>query len=338
MIRRVLLATLLVTGAAWADTPPSVWERARDPAVGDAYDLHAHVQARMVRIDDIPPDAPKELREAECRGVLPMLERAGAEKSKSALLRYDLGRVYDCLSNYARSTEIYKAAIAEFPRDAIVDRLWLELAFACGHTGDHTCERNAYREVLRIETDELRRATPTLNLAETQMHLGDLKEAMEGYREAVRIAGRTSAGDTAPLATWGLAVALDRAGDRVAAEKEARFALEIERSMNRGVPLLRSRGVFFVPAWEIHWYEGLGASALARAAGSAREAFLFWTAAERSFSAYVTMAEGKDDRWLPLAKVRLAQIKTEREKAQKAGGKEPEPKRPARGDRGDVTL
>jgi len=314
----LLGALSVVPASAGADTPASIWERAQDPEAAEAFDLHRAVQQRLIRT------AIAEVDFGERGRVLAMLERAGAEKSKSALLRFDLGQVYLLLENHARAAQVYKAAIADFPEHPAVDQAWLRLAFACGHLGDHVCERHAYLEVLRRETEEIYRATPTLNLAETQMHLGDLKEAIEGYREALRIAGRVPARETAPLATWGLAVALDRAGDRLTAEKEARFALEIERSMGLA-RLLRSKDVFFVPAYEIHWYEGLGAVARARVATSSREAVRQWRQAEKSFGDYVEAGERKSDRWLPIAKARLAQIKAERERAEAAAKRDPTP-------------
>ncbi len=327
------LLTTIASGAL-ADTPPSVWDRARDPGAAEQFDLHIAVQQRLVRMPDLE-DFGRESRElkaivlAERAAVLAILQRAGAETSKNPLLRLDLAEVYALLENHGRSAEIYKAAITEFPDHPGIDRAWLNLAFACGHLGDHVCERSSYLEVLRRETDDRVRATPTLNLAETQMHIGDLKEAIEGYREALRLAGRMPSRETAPLATWGLAVALDRAGDRLEAEKEARFALELEHSVGlRSVPppvssdegrsLLRSSGVFFVPAYEVTYYEGLGAVAAAKAAPGVREAAFLWQLAERSFQTYVKAGTLKNDRWLPMAKVRLAQAQAERARAEKA--------------------
>lgn len=321
-MKRLALAlvtvVLAVAPAARADTPPSVWERARDPEAAEGFDLHRVVQQRLVRT------AVAEVDFGERERVLALLVRAGAEHHENALLRFDLGQVYALLENHPRAAQVLKAAIAKFPDHPAVDRAWLRLALACGHLGDHVCEREAYTEVLRRETEELARATPTLNLAETQMHLGDLKEAIEGYREALRIAGRVPARETAPLATWGLAVALDRSGDRLAAEKEARFALEMQRSM--GLPhLLRSTDVFFVPAHEIHWYEGLGTAASARAATSARDAAKLWRQASKSFGEYVKGGEAKGDPWLAIAKARLAEAKSECERAEKRAPREPQP-------------
>jgi tetratricopeptide (TPR) repeat protein len=188
-------------------------------------------------------------------------------------------------------------------------------------------------EVLRRATEELPRATPTLNLAETEMHLGNLKEAIEGYREALRIAGRMPTRETAPLAVWGLAVALDRSGDRVGAEREARFALQLEKSMGMR-NLLRSTDVFFVPDYEVLWYEALGEGVRARDATTATEAVRHWRAAEKCLSDYVRDGERAKDRWLDIARARLAAVKAEREKADKKRAKE----KPTLGDREDVTL
>jgi tetratricopeptide (TPR) repeat protein len=324
MKKRLLLAWLaaalvVAPTVVHADTPPSIWERARDPEAAEAFDLHRAVQQRLART------AVAEVDFGERGRVLAMLERAGAEHGKSALLRFDLGQVYLLLGNHGRAAQVLKAAIAEFPEHPAVEEAWFRLALACGHTGDHACESKAYVEVLRRETEELRRVTPTLNLAETQMHLGDLKEAIEGYREALRMAGHVPARETAPLATWGLAVALDRSGDTVSAEKEARFALEIERSMGLSRLLRDTDIVFFAPEYEIHWYEGLGATAVARVATSARERVVFWRQAEASFGEYIKAAERKNDRWLAIARARLAVAKSERERAEKAAASEPAP-------------
>jgi tetratricopeptide (TPR) repeat protein len=235
--------------------------------------------------------------------------------------------VHLALKNFPRAAELFKAAIADFPDHPRVEEGWFRLAIACGHIGDHLCEREAYTQVLRIETEDVKRGVPTLNLAETQMHLGDLEDAIEGYREALRIAGRLPASHTAPLATWGLAIALDRSGDRAGAERHARFALEIERSMGMQ-GLLKTDTVFFEPAYEIFWYEGLGAIARARDATSAREALKYWLFAERSFDEWVRAASRRNDRWLPIARARLAQVTAERERAEKAARREPLPPDP----------
>lgn len=346
----LVLGALAVASAARADTPPSHWDRARDPDVGASYRLHTEVQRRLSSEDPIErfrPFAPQE--DSMKLRVREMLERAINERTRTGLkvdvrLLFDLGHLYLELGeshgreNYGKAAATLKSALERAPNHPAAENAWLELAFACGHIGDHICERKSYVEVLRIETEDIHRATPSLNLAETEMHLGSLKEAVELYRETLRLAGRFPSGNTAPLAVWGLAVALDRSGDSVAAEKEARFALEIERGMNHP-RLLRSHNVFFVPAYEIHWYEGLGWGAEAKTAPSAAESLRLWRLSEASFDAYVRQAD-QNDRWLALAKVRLANAKAAREAAEKAAARQPKPKTPPAedGEERDRTL
>ena len=128
---------------------------------------------------------------------------------------------------------------------------------------------------------------------------------------------------------WGLAVALDRSGDRVGADKEALAVIEMQISSGL-TGLLRSSGVFFFPDHELAWYDGVGASALARKTTSAADQARYWKAAEDAFAAYIRGAErfvrtGGVDRWLELARVRHASAKIERERAEKKRGKAPPP-------------
>lgn len=315
------LALALVAMPVRADTPPSVWDRAKDPSLAESYRVHVEVLRRLARIERT------EIADAQLRTVRAMLERFDAGKSKDARLRFDLANVYFELAEYDKAARLLDATLAEFPDHPGAEDGWLSLAFACGHIGDHDCERRGYVRYLQLETEELKTngrtlSTPILNLAETEMHLGNLREAIDGYREALRIAQRVPSRDTTPLAVWGLAVALDRSGDRPSAEKEARFAIELQRSMG-AQNLLRSHNVFFVPAYELHWYEGLGASAQAKVATTPADTVRLWRAAEQSFTSYVRAAENAQDRWLELAKLRLAGAKAERERAERKYGKRP---------------
>ena len=326
----VVLATL-----AQADTPPSKWDLARDPSLGDSYRLHLEVQRRLAQPDgrDYGFSATHESEKATVRS---MLERAHAEKSPDVRLRFDLGHVYALLgrtedpSLYKRAADVLQAAIAIAPDHPAVEEAWGDLADVCGHIGDHECERRAYHMLLRLRTEEVERGTSILNLAETEMHLGNLKEAIDGYHEALRLASRYPSRTLAPLAMWGLAVALDRSGDRVGADKQALAVLQMQTSSGM-TGLLRSSGVFFYPDYELSWYDGVGASALARKATSPVETARYWKAAEDSFASYVRGAQRAPapalapapapDRWLELAKVRQAAAKSEREKAEKKRGK-----------------
>jgi tetratricopeptide (TPR) repeat protein len=326
----VFASVLALSPAASADTAPSVWERAKDPALGDSYRVHLEVQRRLAQAP--PRDFGfSGAQESQKDTVRAMLERLHADKSPDVRLRFDLGLVYLMLSTsqapiyYKRAAEVLGSALALAPDHPAAEEGWSRLAEACGHIGDHDCERRAYNEVLRLTTEEGDRGTSTLNLAETEMHLGNLKEAIEGYREALRIASRSPSRTLAPLAMWGLAVALDRSGDRMGADRQALLVLEMQTSSGLS-GLLRSSGVFFYPDYELGWYDGVGAAALARKPGvTAAEAARQWKIAEDAYGGYVRAATrpGTTDRWLELAKVRYAAAKAEREKAEKKRGKAP---------------
>jgi tetratricopeptide (TPR) repeat protein len=332
-IALAVATTVGIVGDARADTPPSLWDRARQPSSGDTYRLHLEVQRRIAAGGVAIENRFITALEPQLLTVRSMLERAHAETSPDVLLRFDLGQVYLLLARdqdasfYRRAAEILKPALEMAPDHPAAEDAWGMLSEACGHLGDHACERRAYQKVLRDHTEEHEQGVTTMNLAETEMHFGNLKEAIEGYREALRIASRYPSRTLAPLSIWGMAVAFDRSGDTVAADREANRVLEMQASSGLG-GLLRMNGIYFYPDYEISWYDAVGASALARKPNTtAADAARHWKAAEDAFAKYVAGAErrGNEDRWLALAKVRLANAKTERERAEKRRGKAPPP-------------
>ena len=84
------LALIFFAASADADTPPSVWSRARDPEAALAYDVHEQVQRRLA----VLRDGSEHIDERDLRAVLPILQHAQSETSKSALLSFDLAFVY----------------------------------------------------------------------------------------------------------------------------------------------------------------------------------------------------------------------------------------------------
>lgn len=323
MKRLLPLLLLLLPAVARAEGPPSRWERAEEPEKIEDYRLHKSVQRTFPLLEDTRRFR-SDLYDRIARDLIVSLDSWDAKNSTDPRLRFDLGRALEEHGEHRRAAEVLKSAIALDPSHPIMSEAWLYLGFACGHIGDHVCERDSYLEVLRNETEEPKRLTPMLNLSEVEMHLGNLKESISGYQEALRMAARLPTNSTTPLAQWGLAVAYDRSGDRIAAEREAKGAVEIERSM-RITDLLHSDGVFFYPAYEVLYYDGLGAVARARGAASAHDAAIFWAEAERKFEQYVRSAELRNpsDRFLPHAKARYTSSKAEREKAEKRRVKEP---------------
>ncbi|HEY8074559.1 MAG TPA: tetratricopeptide repeat protein [Labilithrix sp.] len=359
---RVALAILTLASAAHADTPPTVWDRAKDPTIETSYALHLDVMqlmenARLAeRVQAFLPSrafqGDADIAQTQITNAVEKLERFGAAKSSDVRLRFDLAAAYIELARFevdrrARMRQamvVLREALALAPEHPMADEGWWNLGIACGYVGDTHCEHDSYVETLRRRTEEEGRATPMLNLAETEMHLGNLKGAVEGYRETIRLAGKLQ-GDplTAPLAMWGLAVALDRSGEHVRAEQEAKAAVELELASGvwrRGSRprALEAQGVFFYPDYEVHWYFGLECVALAHVAKSADDAARLLRMAEGHFTTYVRGAEPDKDRWLEMAKARLAAAKSDREKAEQRAAREPRPKRNPDADPRGITF
>lgn len=96
------------------------------------------------------------------------------------------------------------------------------------------------------------------NWAEVTMLGGNLVDAVHLYQRAIAAA---SGGREYLLPLWGLAVALDRLGEREAALEHAARVIQADQG---SMDVLRSANVFFEPESEIHYYEALGYEARAR--------------------------------------------------------------------------
>ena len=320
------IAAVLVTAAALlgacervahADTPPSVWDRAKDPNAGAIYKLH--VQNEIVIHEprtSVLAMSKIDLGQAVAQGARDRILRADPAIQNDPRIRFDLGALHEKLLNFPKAAEVLKKALEDAPNHPASDDAWHTLAEACGHLGDSTCEKDAYTELLKRETEDFRRTIPLLNLAEAEMHLGHLRDAIDGYREALRVSAKlppNAGGNVSALAVWGLAVALDRSGDRVTGEQQARFAMSLENGKSVGeIP-----GTYFYPSYEVLWYDGLGAAAQARATPDRNEALKLWNIAQSRFTRYIDGAEKNKDPWVGIAKARLAQIMASRLETEK---------------------
>jgi len=140
------------------------------------------------------------------------------------------------------------------------------------------------------------------NMAEVRMMSGDLPGAVADYERAIALsrAGGPHHGRSLALALFGLAVALDRLGEHGAAIEKASDAVS---AGGGSVEVLRSDGVFYEPASEIHWYEALGHLAMADDAGPA-ESPTYLRRAVQSWQRYLRLATD-DDPWKALSEQRL---------------------------------
>jgi tetratricopeptide (TPR) repeat protein len=269
----------------------------------------------------------EELKQSSLERARILLEAVRADKGGPPLLRFDLGTVYELLDRHERAAEVLEAALREAPDHPAATDAYRYLAYACAKLGRSEAERDAYRAFLGRETDDRSRAVALLNLAEAHMHLGELDEAIAGYRDAMRVAAAIpylpSVDETGVLAAWGLAVAQHRAGDVASSLDSARIALQRDGKE----ALLRNRDrVFFVPDYEEEWYFAVAAMARARSSVDAALAEKHWAAAAAAFGRYASRAtQGRrradpatEDRWLGAARAHERTCEQERARAARA--------------------
>jgi tetratricopeptide (TPR) repeat protein len=331
--RTFAVAALLVSGIgmpAFADTPPSRWDRARDPTASEAWELHTRVREFMAPL----PDEVLGLRELRLQQARTELESANAAESADVRLRFDLGQVYEELSHNQQAIDVLQPALAMAPDHPAAADAWLELAFAYARMDRSREERDAYDAYLVRAPYESGRATALLNRAEAEMRLGNLEDAVLGYRDAIDACDSASMLDdlfkTGVLARWGLAVALDRSGDATGAVREALVASQLdprEGIIDSQEMCGTSLCVFFVPDYERDWYLGLGRAEHAKQELDPRKAALLWKRTEEKWADYILRADPKD-RWLPLAKAHLSATQKRRAVADKRAGV----RRPASGN------
>lgn len=329
---------------ARAETPPNAWDAAKVPGTRQAWVLHVRV-ARMLNRphndDEVVAD-PRLDAELRLEAARSMLEEADAAHSVDVRLRYDLGLVYYELGEsqsradlYQKAVDVIAPAVDAHPDDPATTVALSSLVYAYAKLNRPQEELATWRRYIPRLIDDQSRSVAMMNMGEAEMRLGYLDDALATFREVMRICGtlpnQAGVGSTYVLALWDLAVALDRSGDPrqalTSASRAARIAVigSSGRVMTGGELIARDPGVFFVPAWEREWYLGLLATVEAREAKDPRDAVGFWADAEQSWSTYVDKcaADGTQDTFLRIARVRLAQAQASHRAAAAAAAKLP---------------
>jgi tetratricopeptide (TPR) repeat protein len=353
-----VLSVLALVAASWpasriarADTPPSVWDVAKDTAEADRWALHVKVQRLLHSPPAETPEFLELRRDQELRleSARMLLEQADAGHSPDARLRFDLGTVYEDIAVLERRTDLTPRAVAvlapaleAFPDAPGSTGALDSLVDAYAHLNrPHEEVAAATRYIPRL-LDDRARVGPLMNLGEAEMRLGQLDDALatlrEGLRECERLPNSSGVNETYALTLWDVAVALDRSGDPAGAETTAAKArgwswseamgsgaIQMARLVTGWDAIRNTDDVFFVPEWERDWYLALGESVAAQGASDPRDAAHGWAEAERHWMAYVSgaIAEGSTDRWLPLARARLARTHAARVAAEKRAAKLP---------------
>jgi tetratricopeptide (TPR) repeat protein len=303
------LSAGVVAGIARADTPPSGWDAVRDPGAARRFALHHRVQ-EILASNVAGPRQPLLVR------ARALLEQAHAESSSDVRLRFDLGEIYATLENNIGAIEVLAPALEGAPDDPGAAQALLSLANAYAKLDRSDEERRVYERFLPRVTNDRTRATAMLNLSEADMHLGDLESAIAGYRATKDLAGQLPnqielQDHTGALAVWGLAVALDRAGDIPGGASEAKLAIALDHDM---ATMRLNPNVFFSPERERDWYVALGFTEYAKEEEDARKAAAWWDRAEGCWREYIedAVTHGAQDRWVNIARARMGKARAQR--------------------------
>jgi len=307
-----LAAVVTCAGVAFADTPPSAWDRARDPAAVERYRLHEHVQQELTP----PLGMPKEMHVVLREGARAELEAASAATSPDVRLRFDLGEVYEALDRHEEALAVLRPALAMAPNHSAAPRAWLAFAFAAAKLDRSTEELQGYDAFLATAVVDDPRVLA--NRAEAEMRLGNLDAAVAGYRDVIERIEHGRFGTMADLqelalARWGLAVALDRLGDRTASDAEIHVVAVLEDPQEHFIG--DHENVFFVPDYERDWYYALGRAEHARLEANPVRALATWNLVVATWADYIQRASKHvpTERWLPLARAHLATAKAAQE-------------------------
>ncbi|HEY4016127.1 MAG TPA: tetratricopeptide repeat protein [Polyangiaceae bacterium] len=356
MIRRLAAAALAVAlwspcGHALADTPPSVWDIARDPSALSRWTLHVRAQQLLHGglIDEATVEGGTTTAGLALAAARAELEEAGAASSSDVRLRFDLGIVYERLASIEEREDLYEAAarvlapaLAMAPDHPAATRAFEALTAVYDRLDRPADEVDTTRRYIdRIEDGRLR-ATGMMNMGEAEMRLGRVDDALGTFRAVLQICATTPGTImTYALTLWDLSVALDRDGDARSALdtalKARQVSWEVEGPQGHprrvtGWDAIRDyEEVFFVPEWEREWYLALGDAAAARDEKDPRAGAGLWEDAERHWGVYADRAAAAHEaRWLAIARARRDHAHVERGRAASLASRLP----PAKNDRG----
>lgn len=251
--------------ATTAQAAPTIWERARHPESVTEAQLLAALERTLDarRLVSADPDLTRNL----ARAAVAMAELSRIRVPRDPRLAYFMAKAM-LIAGDERAEEasgLLKHALASLPVGPLATDAWQSLGVARALLGDDAGAHAAQSRVVEDAWDPDDRALGYYNRAEASVRLGRLDAAIADYEQAIR---ETSEPEHHALALYGLAVALERRGDLPSAY------VALSRAIVITLPVppyptedpLALPGVFFVPAYERHYVQGLAAMAFARQA------------------------------------------------------------------------
>ncbi|HJL06668.1 MAG TPA: tetratricopeptide repeat protein [Polyangiaceae bacterium LLY-WYZ-15_(1-7)] len=293
------------------DETADFWREVRQPGYQRSRVLLRHGIRMLLRLRE---ERRPHVRAAILEGALERFQRAHLLVPEDAEVLYELARATALYERPRRGQPAERRdeeAITLFERlraldpDLHAEQVGFELGILYTRVGRYEEAAAEYRRALRYVYDEDFAAITHSNLAEVRMMAGALEDAVHHYERAIAHAEQSGAQDprSLALALFGAAVALDRLGEHRAALEHAARARGV---FGGNQDVLRADGVFFEPASEIHYYEGLGHMAAAeRDVPSERAGHL--RDARESWRTYLALS-AEDDPWNDLAERHLEEV------------------------------
>ncbi len=338
---RVAIAIALAAGTAHADTPPTIWDLAKNP---DAYKQYEH-HVLIERDIDIVSELQEDTQEVGTLQSLMSLDHArtvieGIIEPKTPLLRFDEAWVLTKRGLWAQALPILEGLTHDVGTSTFSQEVWEKLAEAYVHVERTNDEIRAYDEVLARSMSDVDQVTPLLNQGEAYLRAGDANAAVAQFRQVLHLTATIpNLNSVEMLAEWDIALALDRSGDPRAAREAARAATRLDQRcvgiVGHDVLVLsgpdcarvqmfivppglfpiakENKSVYFVPDYERDWYLALGYEALAVEGGGSQPTKPYWRDAEAHMMSYVVGAtQATNDKWLDLGRQRLDELRKRR--------------------------
>ncbi|AKT44131.1 tetratricopeptide repeat protein [Chondromyces crocatus] len=305
----------LLLGVLWllptaVQARPSVWARARDPQGEKQRETIRTAERLLLKSEQEEGGLSPQMAQLYLTQARLLYEMAGVKTSTDPFLRTRYAGILQELGDYEATTHELEAILRLSPPAPVRSEVYRDLAVCYARLDRHDEEIRAYGEALALEPHAGPRSLLLSNRAEAFMAIGDITQAVAGYRASLALLGTREMFSHGVTTLWGLSVGLDRSGDLESALENIRLARTYDpRDMRINGP-----GWFYVPSYDVHWYKALGHWQSARAAETGAARVQFFGDAVASWQAYLDSAPTEDS-WAPLARVRLAQCEREREDA-----------------------
>jgi tetratricopeptide (TPR) repeat protein len=297
---------------------PSVWEKAANPILDANDETHRQVQALLVPAPGDYWDSAQ--GKEQLLAALQKLDEAHADTAPDVRLRFDLGEIaYQLKDDYRRCARVLQSALAEAPDNPMATHAYFMLGICYAKLQEPENEIVCYDEFLRRESSSSGRAMAFSNRGEAQLLLHRFGLAIADYRAALALHSDSA------LTHFDLALALDRAGDSPGAMVEAKAAVTYD-------PLdqeLTRPDVFFMPPYDLYFYQGLGAMARAQVADDPTTSVLWWETAIAKWMEYAATA-ATGDAWITLARAHQTSSERQLDLAKKKLARTPKGKKAGR--------